>query len=147
MATGRHERKTPTVVLASHARRVRNLWATLTESGIAMNAHTVLTISGPLLLLLALPLWGRRVPRNRFYGVRTRRTLTDEAVWYDVNARSGRDLAIAAALYTFVSFVIGAAGSAWPPEMRTLALAVALIVALAWVSVRCARWLARIPTT
>jgi len=96
-----------------------------------MNAHTVLMISGPLLLLLALPLWGRRVPPNRFYGVRTRTTLSDPAAWYEVNARSGRDLAI------------GALGSAWPAELRTLALAVALIVALVWVSVRVARWNAR----
>ena len=108
-----------------------------------MNAHTVLSISGPLLVLLALPLWGRRVPPNRFYGVRTRTTLSDEALWYEVNARSGRDLAIAATLYTVASLVIGAAGSAWPTEFRTLALAVALIVALMWVSVRCARWIAR----
>ena len=112
-----------------------------------MNAHTILLISGPLLVLLALPLWGRRVPPNRFYGVRTRRTLSDEAVWYDVNARSGRDLALAAGLYSVASFVIGTVGSAWPPELRTLALAVVLIVALGWVSVRCARWLARIHTT
>ena len=49
-----------------------------------MNAHTVLMISGPLLLLLALPLWGRRVPPNRFYGVRTRTTATqgrDDGAW------------------------------------------------------------------
>ena len=108
-----------------------------------MNAHTVLMISGPLLLLLALPLWGRRVPPNRFYGVRTRTTLSDAAAWYEVNARSGRDLAIAAALYTIVALAIDALGSAWPAELRTLALAVALIVALVWVSVRVARWNAR----
>lgn len=108
-----------------------------------MNAHTMLVISGPLLLLLALPLWGRRVPPNRFYGVRTRTTLSDRALWYEVNARSGRDLAIAAMLYMAASLVIGAAGSAWPAELRTLALAVALIVALVWVSVRCAQWIAR----
>ena len=108
-----------------------------------MNAHTMLLISGPLLVLLALPLWGRRVPPNRFYGVRTRTTLSDEALWYEVNARSGRDLAIAATLYTVASFVIGAVGSAWPAELRTLAIAVALIVALGWVSVRCAQWIAR----
>ncbi len=108
-----------------------------------MNAHTMLLVSGPLLVLLALPLWGRRVPPNRFYGVRTRTTLSDEGIWYEVNARSGRDLAIAATLYTIASLVIGAAGSAWPAELRTLALAVALIVALGWVSVRCAQWIAR----
>jgi hypothetical protein len=97
-------------------------------------------ISGPLLVLLAIPLWGRRVPPNRFYGVRTRTTLSDEALWYEINARSGRDLALAATLYTIATLVIGAVGATWPTEMRTLACAGALIASLVWVSVRCAQW-------
>jgi uncharacterized membrane protein len=108
-----------------------------------MNAHTILMLSGPFLLLLAIPLWGRRVPPNRFYGVRTRATLADEALWYEVNARSGRDLALAAALFTIGGLVIERIGRAWVPEFRTLASAALLIAALAWVSVRCAQWNSR----
>lgn len=105
-----------------------------------MNAHTILMISGPLLVLLAIPLWLRQIPPNRFYGVRTRATLGDEALWYDVNARSGRDLALAAALFTVGARVVDRIGAAWVPEFRLLASAALLIAALGWVSVRCLQW-------
>ena len=104
-----------------------------------MNAHTILRVSGPLLVLLAIPLWLRRIPPNRFYGMRTRATLADEALWYDVNARSGRDLALAAALFTVGTFAIDRIGAAWVPEVRLLASAALLIAALAWVTVRAAQ--------
>jgi hypothetical protein len=61
---------------------------------------------GVLLVLLGWPLAARRVRPNRWYGLRVRATVTDERVWYDANAVSGRDMmalgvavaAIAAAL-------------------------------------------------
>lgn len=102
-----------------------------------MNAHGILTVSGPLLVLLALPLWGRRVSPNVWYGVRTRATLADETLWYDVNAACGRDLAVAGALVTVGTWVIDARSAAWVPEFRNLAIAALLIASLAWVSVRC----------
>ena len=89
-------------------------------------------------MVLGIPLWARRVPPNRFYGVRTRTTLTDEARWYEINARTGRDLTLAAAFYSVATLVIDRA--AWPLEMRTLATAAVLIAALVWTSVRVARW-------
>jgi hypothetical protein len=102
-----------------------------------MNAHTLLVVSGPLLLLLAIPLWFRRVPPNALYGVRTRATLADETLWYDVNASCGRDLAVASVLFTLGTWVIDARGATWVPELRNLAIAGLLIVSLAWVSLRC----------
>jgi len=99
----------------------------------------MLVLTGPLLVLLATPLWLRLVPPNRLYGVRTRATLADEARWYEVNARSGRDLAVAGALLTAGTFLVDWLGATWVPEMRTLASAVLLIVLLAWVSLRALR--------
>lgn len=49
-------------------------------------------LSGALCIVLAIPLIRRRVPPNRIYGLRVRATLCDPAVWYEANARSGRDL-------------------------------------------------------
>jgi uncharacterized membrane protein len=102
-----------------------------------MNPHTLLVVSGPLLFLLAIPLWMRMVPRNVLYGVRTRATMADEALWYDVNAACGRDLAVAGALVTVGTWVIDARSAGWVPEFRNLAIAALLIVSLAWVSLRC----------
>ena len=102
-----------------------------------MNPHTLLVVSGPLLFMLAIPLWMRMVPRNVLYGVRTRATMSDETLWYDVNAACGRDLAVAGALVTVGTWVIDARSAAWVPEFRNLAIAALLIVSLAWVSLRC----------
>ena len=49
---------------------------------------------GLLLIMLAIPLIRRRVPPNDWYGVRIAATFADEWVWYEANARSGRDLLI-----------------------------------------------------
>ena len=104
-----------------------------------MTPHTTLIVSAVLLIALAIPLWMRRVPPNRFYGVRTRATLADEATWYDVNARSGRDLLVSGALFLAGIVVVDAVGARWAPELRTLASALILVVALVLVTVRATR--------
>lgn len=48
--------------------------------------------SGLLTILLGLPLKRRKVKPNWFYGFRTPATLKDEALWYDVNEKTGTDL-------------------------------------------------------
>lgn len=50
------------------------------------------TAAGLLLAGLSLPLIRRRVKPNALYGLRVPATLADESVWYEANARSGRDL-------------------------------------------------------
>lgn len=46
---------------------------------------------GLLFVGISLPLIRRRVPPNRTYGLRVPATLADDWVWYEANARSGRD--------------------------------------------------------
>jgi uncharacterized membrane protein len=105
-----------------------------------MTPHTILLASALLLIALAVPLRLRRVPPNRFYGVRTRATFADENTWYDVNARSGQDLLVAGVVSLAGIFVIDALGARWAPELRALASAIVLIVTLAVVSVRATRF-------
>lgn len=47
---------------------------------------------GVLLVGLAIPLIQRRVRPNALYGLRVPATLADEWVWYEANARTGRNL-------------------------------------------------------
>ena len=49
-------------------------------------------IVGLLMIGLSIPLMRRRVGPNRLYGLRVAETLESEEVWYEANARSGRDL-------------------------------------------------------
>ena len=55
-------------------------------------------VVGVLLIALAVPLLCRRVKPNRLYGLRVHATFADDWVWYEANARSGRDLAILGAI-------------------------------------------------
>lgn len=61
---------------------------------------------GPLLLVLAVPLMLRWVPRNRLYGFRVAATLRDDAVWYEVNASAGRQSVSLGALMVALEFVL-----------------------------------------
>jgi uncharacterized membrane protein len=46
---------------------------------------------GLLFVGISLPLIRRSVPPNRTYGLRVAATFADEWVWYEANARNGRD--------------------------------------------------------
>jgi uncharacterized membrane protein len=52
----------------------------------------VFSATALLLMGLSLPLVLRRVKPNYLYGLRVPATFADEFVWYEANARSGRDL-------------------------------------------------------
>ncbi len=47
---------------------------------------------GLLSVVVGLPMADRRVPPNRWYGVRIRETFADEHIWYEVNEQAGRDM-------------------------------------------------------
>lgn len=50
--------------------------------------------SGGLLIGLSIPLMRRSVKPNSLYGLRVAATFADEWVWYEANARSGRDFVV-----------------------------------------------------
>ena len=77
--------------------------------------------------LIALPLALRKIPRNRLYGVRTRRTLADDRVWYETNAYGGRCLIVASAV-TIVTVVILYALTPLPQDLLVPAGLVAFVV-------------------
>lgn len=52
-------------------------------------------LMGVLFAALSMPLIGRKVKPNPWYGFRTRRTLSDERIWYDANEYAGRMLLLA----------------------------------------------------
>jgi uncharacterized membrane protein len=78
---------------------------------------------GLLMMGLAIPLMRRRIAPNQTYGLRTAATFADEWVWYEANARSGRDLAIFGVIQSLVAVL--------PPLLMDLRPNVAAIVYLA----------------
>jgi len=52
----------------------------------------IFVCSGLLTIAAGIPLRRRKIKPNWFYGFRTPTTLKDEALWYDVNEKAGKDL-------------------------------------------------------
>ncbi len=59
-----------------------------------------------LLILAAIPLALRKVPRNLVYGYRTRATMADAAIWFEANAHFGRGLIVASLCGVFVEYLL-----------------------------------------
>ena len=68
-----------------------------------------------LLIVTGWPLAARRVPANRWYGLRVPATFADPQVWYDANAIAGRDLMALGALLLLVSLALPRLGGLAPP--------------------------------
>jgi len=80
---------------------------------------------GVLLIALGLPLARGRVRPNRLYGLRSRETLADEAIWYRANALLGRgQVALGATL------LVLAWGLPWVPGVSEEAHAMACVAGL-----------------
>jgi len=95
-----------------------------------------------ILFLIAIPLVLGLISRNRFYGVRTPKTLSDDKVWYRVNRLAGAAVMLAGALY-------GAVAVMWPHDraasdnLSTWALHLAAFVAPLIVGIGVASWYAK----
>ncbi len=85
----------------------------------------LITMEGCALLfaILAIPLMLRKVPRNIIYGYRTRKTLRDDAVWYDANAHFGRGLFIASIISVIAVFILSRTHFLSPPVFLPVSLA------------------------
>lgn len=85
--------------------------------------------AGVLLIMGGIPLYLRRVPPNPLYGVRLRAT-RDERIWYEINARAGRDLVVIGAVYLCLLGFTTWFGQSWIPAFKVLGPLVVLIVGL-----------------
>jgi hypothetical protein len=61
---------------------------------------------GLLSILVGAPLAARRVPRNRWYGLRVPATFADEDVWYEANAVIGRDVIVLGGVVLVVALAL-----------------------------------------
>lgn len=91
------------------------------------------------MFFVSLPLACRRVPMNRYYGVRTSLAYKSEKNWYDINAYGGKQLAV----WSLVIVAVGVAGffiprrwlqryDFWAVLATVVAVLIALIRTLLW---------------
>jgi hypothetical protein len=59
-----------------------------------------------LILIASIPLVIGIVPRNRVYGIRTCKTLSDDSIWYPANRFGGWSMIIASCLYLGLAWVM-----------------------------------------
>ncbi len=89
-----------------------------------------------LIALLAAPLILGLVPRNRVYGVRTRKTLAEDGIWYPANRLGGWLLLASSALYLLISTVVpyeAPAGSLAAWLLHLGAFVGPLLVSVLWI--------------
>ena len=107
--------------------------------------NVILTLEGCALLfaVLAIPLWLRKVPRNIVYGYRTRKTLSDDAVWYDANANFGRNLFIASVISIVIVLILSRT-HLFTPEVLIPVSLVSLVVPAAIAGIATAAYVRRL---
>lgn len=66
----------------------------------------VLEASALLFVGLGIPLLRRKVRPNLLYGFRTRATLRNEELWYEVNAKTGADMIVVGAVLSVLAPVL-----------------------------------------
>jgi hypothetical protein len=62
--------------------------------------------TGLLLVGISIPLIQRRIKPNPWYGIRTRRTLNDPDLWYEMNVYGGKRLLISGLITTSAAIVL-----------------------------------------
>jgi len=89
-----------------------------------------------LAIVLGIPMALGLIPPNRFYGYRTRKTLSSAEAWYPANRVSGWSLAIAGLAATGLNALLQHALAAWPSATQQFFMALStgllLLVALAF---------------
>ncbi|MBM4140516.1 MAG: SdpI family protein [Nitrospira sp.] len=85
-----------------------------------------------IFLIISIPLVIGWIPRNRFYGVRTRKTLSDEKVWYSVNRFGGVLFIISSLIYlgiaAFVPYSSDATSLNWWVHIMGLLLPLSISI-------------------
>jgi uncharacterized membrane protein len=93
-------------------------------------AALLFSMVGVLYIGLGIPLLQGRIPPNRFYGSRTKKTLSDERIWYAVNRVTGRDLIIGGVAVVITSVGIHFFGQSLDPHHATTILLTVLVVSV-----------------
>ena len=90
--------------------------------------------TGLLFVGLGIPLMRQRVPPNPYYGFRTKKSMSDPKIWYEVNRIQGNDLLLAGALITMSSLAMLAIAQSWTPERVGLTLVIVMVFSLVGVA-------------
>ena len=97
-----------------------------------MEIRLVISLACLLVAGLSVPLILRRVPRNAFYGFRTRKTLSSDAVWYPANVFAGQALALASVAAAGLVWLLPAGVPEWMPAAVLVGAVLAALAVGLW---------------
>ena len=90
--------------------------------------------AGLLIMALSVPMMRRRIAPNPLYGLRVRATFADEWVWYEANARSGRDLLLVGVGICILAVVLpmipGVTERSYPGILSVIVLVAVVVTAV-----------------
>ncbi len=75
--------------------------------------------TGVVFIVIGVPLMQRKIAPNRIYGYRTKTTLCDPDIWYEVNAVTGKQLVILGVVLVAMG-VVGLAARNDPRQQEML---------------------------
>ena len=78
----------------------------MTISPCKIIAKLVFLFCGLLFIGISIPLILEKIPPNRWYGFRTRKTLSNKEIWYKANKYMGRDFVILGGLVVLYNLVL-----------------------------------------
>ena len=87
--------------------------------------------AGALLAGVGVPLLLGKVPPNHWYGCRTRKTLSDEGVWYAVNRATGKDLILAGVFIIISTLAVVAFGRSLSPDAAAAVVVSVMLLSVA----------------
>jgi uncharacterized membrane protein len=99
--------------------------------GEVTTATIIFSIVGVVFVVLGIPLFQGRVPPNAWYGCRTKKSLSDQEIWYAVNRVTGQDMIIAGILVVTSSLAMFIFGPKTNPNNATVVLLSILILSTA----------------
>ena len=97
-----------------------------------MEIRLVISLACLLVAGLSVPLILRRVPRNVFYGFRTRKTLASDAVWYPANVFAGQALALASVAAAGLVWLLPEGAPEWMPAAVLVGAVLAALAVSLW---------------
>jgi len=97
----------------------------MTASDQTLVAIALLVVGGTM-FATCLPLIKRRVPMNRFYGIRVREAFKSKERWLDINAYGGRQFA----MWSLPIVIIGILGLLLPTRLVFIYIPIAIGVIL-----------------
>jgi len=95
--------------------------------------NSMFLTSGLLYAVISLPLIALKVKPNKWYGYRTKRTLSNPRIWYAANKAMGFDMLLAGLMIAFSALMIILFGRSLP-----IIAAIGLNLAVMFVSIGCA---------